>query len=51
MVLGDNNWTIEVAIRWIYQECREYDLWLGQGGDIDDPGPVRWKLPPTGAPS
>lgn len=48
-VLGDNDWTVDVVVRWILQERKEYEMWLGNGTGLEaGTEVVRWKLPPSG---
>lgn len=35
-------------MRWIRQECRDYENYLGTGSDGDVAGPGRWSAPPPG---
>lgn len=49
MVLGDDDWMIDVTIRWIQQERVDYELWLAKWSNLtDEAGPERWKTPPLG---
>lgn len=48
-MLGENDWTVDLVVRWILQEHKEYELWLGKGTCLEEATRlVRWQLPPTG---